>query len=72
MVDDQWRACHGRAAALLAVGDKPGLVVEIANEVWDSPRRAACYGMSFTERSCGSPIFARGPKAGYAIVRGMT
>ena len=40
VADPQWRARRGRAGALLGMGDKPGPVVEVANEAWDSSRLA--------------------------------
>ena len=68
----QWRARLGLAAAPLGMGDKPGLVCRPGQRgVGLIAAGAARCGMSFTERLCGSLVFACGLKARCAIVRGL-
>ena len=74
---DPWLITDGGRAVVLGprwlgVGDKPGLVVEVANDpVGLIAAGGARCDMSFTERLCGSPVSARGLKVRCAIVRGV-
>ena len=56
---------------MLGMGDKPGPVVEVANEVWDSSRLAQRAGHVLHRAFMRIAVFACGLKAGCAIVMGV-
>jgi hypothetical protein len=71
VADHQWRARRGLAAAVLRMGDKPGFVVEVANELWDSWRLAQRAPHVLHRTFMRIAVFARGLKARCAIVVGL-
>ena len=57
--------------ALLGVGDKPGVVVEVANDLWDSSRLAERAAACRSQNVIADRPSLPGLKARCAIVRGV-